>query len=121
MGLDEWDLFGFAVKIDFPELEGLITWGRNQEIAIGTEFKVMNLILKISKKNYFVTSESVWGDLTIDVPEEDDIIHARWGNVLARGVEIEAHDGLLMAFEGSDEAGVLLSLHFGNGFEILSL
>lgn len=68
-----------------------------------------------------MTGEPVWRDLTIDIPEEDDIIHAGWGDVLARGVEIEAHDGLFMTFEGSDEAGVLLSLHFGIEFEILSL
>ncbi len=63
-----------------------------------------------------MTCESVWGYLPINVPEEDDIIHASAGDVFAGRMEIETHDGLFVAFERSDEAGVFLGLHFGMDF-----
>lgn len=65
---------------------------------------------------YFVTCESVWRYLTVDVPEENDIIHASTGDVLARRMEIETHDGLFVAFKRSDETGVFFGLHFGIDF-----
>ncbi len=49
MSFDQGDFFDFGVKINFPELEWLIAGGRNQQIAVGTELKVMDLILKIRK------------------------------------------------------------------------
>jgi hypothetical protein len=54
--------------------------------------------------------------LPVNVPEEDDIIHASAGDVFAGRMEIETHDGLFVAFERSNEAGVFLGLHFGMDF-----
>lgn len=65
--------------------------------------------------------ESVWRYLTVDIPKEDDIIHASAGNVLAGGMKIKAHDGLFMAFERSDEAGVFFGLHYGIDLKFFSL
>jgi hypothetical protein len=59
-----------------------------------------------------VTCESVGRYLTVDVPEENDIIHTSTGDVLAGRMKIEAHDGLFVAFERSDETGVFFGLHF---------
>ena len=68
------------------------------------------------KKNYFMTGESVRRYLSIDIPEQDNIIHTSTGDILARGMEIQTHDGLFMALKGSYEAWVLLSLHFWGWF-----
>lgn len=36
------------------------------------------------------------------VPQQDDVVHACGGSILARGMEVERHDGFLVAFEGAD-------------------
>lgn len=46
-----------------------------------------------------------------EIPKQDDVVHAGRSNILAGGMQIEGHDGLFMAFEGSDKAGVLFVMH----------
>lgn len=55
--------------------------------------------------------QSVWWNLPIDIPEQDDIVHSCTGDVLAGRMQIQTHDWLFMAFEWSDEARILLRLH----------
>jgi len=37
--------------------------------------------------------------LAADVPEEDYVVHACGGDVLAGGMEVEGHDGLFVSFQ----------------------
>jgi hypothetical protein len=62
---------------------------------------------------YLVAEELIRRGLFGEIPEEDDVVHACGGHVLAGGVQVETHDGFLMPLQRSDEAGVLfVELHF---------
>ena len=55
--------------------------------------------------------EFMRGNLTGNIPEKDHVIHAGWGDILAGWVQVDWHDWFLVAFKGSDEAGVLIVMH----------
>ena len=63
------------------------------------------------KMVYFMPHEFMRGNLTGDVPKKDHVIHAGWGDILAGRMQVDWHDRFLVAFKGSDQAGVLIVMH----------
>lgn len=60
---------------------------------------------------YLMAEELIGGHLPGEIPEQDDVVHACGGDVLAGGMQIERHDGFLVSLEGANETGVFLVIH----------
>lgn len=62
-------------------------------------------------RGYLVAEQLVGRQLAGEIPEQDDVVHACGGDVLAGGVQVQRHYGLLVALERADEARVFLAIH----------
>lgn len=54
------------------------------------------------KQGYFVSSKSIGRNLSINIPQEDYIIHSCTRDVFTGWMQVQTHDRLLMTFQRSD-------------------